>query len=166
MERPHKSLSRWNVDAAELIGEIALAAERIGEARTLGGDRVYPTDALSRLLRAIERSHYCLSIADAARALGVSRQAAHKLAYRAAAGCVELLTNPQDQRILQLLLTPSGQSRLRAARLSESAWLAVVLNGLGGREMAATTHVVRVIRQRLERDARLLARSKRVPLES
>jgi len=33
-----------------------------------------------------------------------------------------------------------------------------LLNGLGDHELAATTHVVRVIRQRLERDARELAR--------
>jgi DNA-binding MarR family transcriptional regulator len=168
MERTRNTpVPRWRVDAIELIGEIALAAERIGEARSITGERIYPTDARSRFLRAIERSPYCLAIADAARALGVSRQAAHRTAYDAAAlGEVDLLPNPDDQRILQIVLTPAGRSKLHAGRAIESAWLAALLNGLGDREMDATTRVVRGIRQRLERAARELARRKRIPLQS
>jgi DNA-binding MarR family transcriptional regulator len=158
---------RWRIDALELIEEITLVAERIGDARTMLGERVYPTDAQSRLLRAVERSPYCLSIADAARALRISRQAARRVAYAAAArDHIELLTNPDDQRILQILLTPAGRSHLQGKHAVESAWLATLLNGLGGRERATAIHVVRVIRQRLERDARELAAAKRIPLKS
>jgi DNA-binding MarR family transcriptional regulator len=168
MERPHQNrIPRWRVEALELIEEITLAAERIGEARSTFGERVYPNDAQSRLLRAVERSPYCLSIADAARALCISRQAARRVAYGAAAtDHVELLTNPDDQRILQILLTPAGRSHLQGKHAVESAWLATLLNGLGGRERATAIHVVRVIRQRLERDARELAAAKRIPLKS
>ncbi len=168
MERPRNTpVSRWHVDAIELIGEIALVAERIGEARTPFGEHVYPTDARSRFLRAIERTPYCLAIADVARALGISRQAARRTAYDAAAlGEVELLTNPDDQRILQIVLTPAGRSKLHAGRAIESTWLATLLNGLGDREIAATTHVLSVIRRRLERAARELAGAKRLPLQS
>jgi 8-hydroxy-5-deazaflavin:NADPH oxidoreductase len=67
---------------------------------------------------------------------------------------------------LQALITPRGRAELTAAQKQESIWLATVLNGLGRHEMAATTHVVRVIRQRLQRDARELARRKRIPLQS
>jgi DNA-binding MarR family transcriptional regulator len=162
MQRPRDPpLQRWRLAATALIDEITLAAERVGEARGLGGQRVFPTDAQARLLRAVERSPYCLAIADAARALGVSRQAAHRVAYRAAAlGRLELLPNADDARILQLLLTPTGTAYLRALRTGESLWLGTLLNGLGDPEMATATHVVRVIRQRLERDARELAQRK------
>lgn len=168
VERPRKNpIPRWRVEALELIEEITLAAERIGDARSMFGERVYPTDSQSRLLRAVERSPYCLSIADAARALGISRQAARKVAYAAAAmDRVELLTNPDDQRILQILLTATGRSHLKGQHAVESTWLATLLNGLGGRERATAVHVVRVIRQRLERDARELAAAKRIPLKS
>jgi DNA-binding MarR family transcriptional regulator len=160
-------LQRWRAAANDLIDEITIAAERIGTARTATGDPVFPTDARSRLLRAIERSPYCLSIADVARVLRVSRQAAHRIAHAAAArGHVDLLTNPDDERILQVLLTPAGRANLHADRAAEAAWLAALLNGLGDHDMAAATHVVRVIRQRLERDARDLAQRKRVPLKS
>jgi DNA-binding MarR family transcriptional regulator len=151
----------------DLIDEITLAAQRIGEARTPNGERVFPTDAETRLLRAIERSPYCLAIADVARVLGVSRQAAHRVAYRAAAiGRLELAPNPDDARILQLLLTPAGRAYLDGLRAAESIWLATLLLGLGEHHMATTTHVVRVIRQRLERDARELAQRERIPLKS
>ena len=40
------------------------------------------------------------------------------------------------------------------------------INGLGEHELAATTHVVRVIRQRLERAARELAARSADPLQS
>lgn len=168
MERPRNTpVLRWQVDAAELIREITLAAERIVEARTVFGERVYPTDARSRFLRAIARSPYCLAIADVARALGISRPAAHRTALGAAAlGEVELLPNPDDQRILQIVLTPAGRAELHAGRAIESTWLATLLCGLGDREIAATTHVLSVIRQRLERDARELAGAKRLPLQS
>jgi DNA-binding MarR family transcriptional regulator len=121
----------------------------------------FPGDAQSRLLRAIERSPYCLSIADAARALRVSRQAANRVAHAAAMkGHVDLLTNADDERILQILLTQRGRATLKATSADEATWLAALLNGLGDHQMAAATHVVRVIRQRLERDARDLARRK------
>jgi hypothetical protein len=42
----------------------------------------------------------------------------------------------------------------------------VLLNGLGDREAATAIQVLRVIRQRLERDARELARGNAIPLKS
>lgn len=70
------------------------------------------------------------------------------------AGVVELEPNPDDKRILQLTLTSNGRSMLAAARSAERLWLATLLLGLGDHELTAATHVVRVVRQRLERDAR------------
>jgi DNA-binding MarR family transcriptional regulator len=168
MQRSRKDLFQRSRKArAELIDEILLAGQRIGEARAPGGELVFPTDAEARLLRAVERSRYCLAIADVARVLGVSRQAAHRVAYRAAAlGHLELLPNPDDARILQLFLTPLGRTYLGAFRTAESSWLTTLLNGLGHLEMATATHVVRVIRLRLERDARELAQRERIPLKS
>jgi DNA-binding MarR family transcriptional regulator len=70
------------------------------------------------------------------------------------AGVVDLEPNPHDKRILQLLLTPTGRAQLAAARSAESLWLTTLLNGLGDHELTSAAHVVRVIRPRLERDAR------------
>jgi DNA-binding MarR family transcriptional regulator len=145
----------WDVAAMELIGEIVATAECIAAARALSGERVFPDDAESRLLRAVAKSSYCLAIADVARALRITRQAAHKLVYGAVAGGrVELLPNPDDRRILQVFLTPQGRAELARVRTAEGVWLELLLSGLADRQMAAVTHVLRVIRGRLERDER------------
>lgn len=144
-----------------LIDEITTAAQRIAAARDRNGDPVHRTDGAWRVLATVASSPYCLAIADVARALRVRKQTAHKLVPAAARkGVIELAPNPQDKRILQALVTPSGRAELNAARIGESGWLAKLLNGLGDHELNATLHVVRAIRQRLERDARDLERQK------
>src|SRR5258705_11415510 len=145
----------WDLAATELIDEIVATAERVAAACAPSGDRVFPDDAESRLLRVVTRSPYCLAIADVARALRVARQAAHKLVYGAvAAGHVELLPNHDDRRILQVFLTAQGRAELARVRTAEGVWLRLLLSGLPDRQLATVTHVLRVIRQRLERDER------------
>jgi DNA-binding MarR family transcriptional regulator len=152
-------LERRHAAARELIEEIASAARNLAAARDWAGDPVFRTDGVWRVLTTVARSPYCLAIADLARALGVRRQVAHELAHAAArAGVIELARNHQDKRILQALLTPRGRAELAAAASGESLWRATLLLGLGDHEMAAATHAVRVVRQRLERAARELAR--------
>jgi DNA-binding MarR family transcriptional regulator len=138
-----------------LVYEIERAARAIGGARGLGGQPVFRTDRIWRVLSTVASSDCCLAIADLGRALRVRKQYAHELAYAAVrAGVIELEPNPDDKRILQLTLTAQGRSELAAARAAENLWLPTLLNGLGDHELSATTHVVRVIRQRLERAAR------------
>ena len=145
----------------ELIDEITSAARRIAEARDWNGEPVFRTDGVWRVLATVSSSQYCLAIADLGRALGVRKQVAHELAYSAArAGVIELASNPHDKRILQALLTPRGRAQLAAARTARAVWLATLLNGLGDHELATTTHVLSVIRQRVERAAREWARHK------
>jgi len=151
-------LQRRRVAEHDLIDEIASTAARIGEARDWSGEPVYRTDGIWRVISTIASSPYCLAIADLGRALHIRRQAAHQLAHEAARqGFIALEPNPQDKRILQATLAPRGRAELAAARTAEEIWRATLLNGLGDHELKATTHVIRVIRQRLERDARELA---------
>jgi DNA-binding MarR family transcriptional regulator len=151
---------RWQA-ADELIDEVTRAAERIATARTWHDELVFRTTGPWRVLTTVARSQYCLSISDLARALGVRKQTAHALAHQAArAEYVELVPNHQDRRLLQALVTPRGRAELAARRSAERAWL-VLLNGLGDHEMATVIHVLRVIRQRLERDARERERRER-----
>jgi DNA-binding MarR family transcriptional regulator len=146
--------------ASDLFYEITTAAERIATARTMSGERVQRSDSLWRLLETVERSRYCLAIADVARALGVTRQTAQPLCHAAAvAGYLELLPNPDDRRILQLFLTPHARAELARVRTAEAVWLQVLLIGLGDHDIARVTHTLRVIRQRLEREQRRLSRS-------
>jgi DNA-binding MarR family transcriptional regulator len=151
----NRKMREWAIAETELIHEIVATAERIAAARALDGEPIVRTDAVSSLLHAVERSQYCCCVSDVARLLGVRRQTAHEAARRAElSGAVELLKNPDDRRIVQVLLTRRGRSRLAATRSAEALWTHVLLNGLDTRQMAATTHVLRVIRHRLLRDER------------
>jgi DNA-binding MarR family transcriptional regulator len=164
MDRPTKKdppFLRRRTAERDLIEEITSAARSIDLARDGMGRPAFRTDGIWRVLTTVSSSPYCLTIADMARALRVRRQVGHELAHSAArAGLIELAPNPDDKRILQALLTPNGRAELAAGRSVHSTWLATVLNGLGDHEMATTTRVVRVIRQRLERDAREWAQLK------
>jgi DNA-binding MarR family transcriptional regulator len=145
----------------DLIDEITSAAQRIDDACDWNGEPVYRTDGIWRVLVTVANSSYCLAIADLGRALLVRKQRARELAHAAVqARVIELAPNPHDKRLLQALVTPRGRAELAAARVAEDVWLATLLNGLGDHELQATLRVVRVIRQRLERDARELKRHK------
>ena len=161
-EARRRRLGRSRIAATELMDEIVATSERIRAARTFDGQQPKRVDATFRLLRAIERTSYCRSIADAGRALRMSRQGAHKTVIRAIdKGFVELLPNRDDHRILQLALTACGRAALAGAAFDEAAWLAVLLNGLEHRDLAVATRVLRGIRHRLARDEQEHARVSR-----
>jgi DNA-binding MarR family transcriptional regulator len=150
-------MAAWSHAQAELINEIVSTADRIAAVRSTNGVPIFRTDSLWSLLRAIERSRYCCAIADAARLLGVSRQRAQQIVRTAESrGAIELLTNPDDRRILQMRLTTVARDQLAAARQAESTWIAELLLGLDEHRLSTTTHVLRVIRHRLRRDERAL----------
>jgi DNA-binding MarR family transcriptional regulator len=170
---PHKTRPRGipflrrRVAEHDLIDEIACTARRIAEARDWNGEPVYRTDGVWRVITTIASSPYCLAIADLARALHIRKQSAHELAHEAARQrLIDLESNPHDKRILQAVLAPRGRAELAAARTAEEIWRATLLNGLGDHGLKATTHVIRVIRQRLERHARELAQHKAHPPKS
>jgi DNA-binding MarR family transcriptional regulator len=85
----------------------------------MDGERIIRTDPVWQLLTTLERAPYCCSISDAARLLRVSRQHVHQVARKAEqSGLIELVPNSDDRRILQVLLTQPGRSRLAARVLS------------------------------------------------
>jgi DNA-binding MarR family transcriptional regulator len=152
-----RAAERLAAQEAELIEEIAEAAEKIAAATGSTRELVYRTDPGWKLLTTIERSQYCCSHSDVARLMKISRQYAQRLGIEASrAGFVELTPNDQDRRIVQLLLTKRGRAEIDRARRRRRIWTARLLLGLDTPRLLAATHVVRVIRQRLaqaEREA-------------
>jgi len=116
---------------AELIEEIAEAAEKIAAATGPHDELVYRADPVWRLLTTIERSSYCCSLSDVARLMKISRQHAQRVGFEAAhAGLVELAPNDDDRRIVQLLRAwasrnrsgPSAARDLDRARVARSRY--------------------------------------------
>jgi DNA-binding MarR family transcriptional regulator len=161
-ERRRRLLNAWRNAAADLVDEIVATGERLAAARSSSGRRLLRTNPAWRLLCAVERSSYCLSIADAARLTSMSRQAAQKPARAAAAaGWIELQPNVGDRRVLQLALTPLGRSVLGAARAAQREWLIGLLSGIATRELGAAAGLLSGIRHQLLHDERALAQGRR-----
>jgi DNA-binding MarR family transcriptional regulator len=145
----------WRFEATALVDEIIATGARLSAARDESGASIRRADAQWRLLCALERTSYCLSISDVGRTMRISRQAAHELVRESAmAEVIELLTNPYDRRLVQVRLTPLGRSILTNWRGGETSWVIALLNGLDTRAIRATTHILYVIRQRLVRNER------------
>jgi DNA-binding MarR family transcriptional regulator len=155
VRRQRPDLRSWRFEAAALVDEIIATGARLSGARQEGGDSILRADAEWRLLRALERTSYRLSISDVGRELRMSRQAAHELVRSVAAkDLIELLTNPDDRRLVQVRLAPLGRAMLADWRAGEALWVITLLNGLDRRTIRATTHILYVIRQRLVRNER------------
>ena len=154
--RPRRPLFRaFHVEATAFLCEIINAAERLREARAFDGSAPFRFDRQYELLATIERCGGAPTFSDLGRRLRISRQAARKLALAAEnRSLVELFTAHDDRRAIQVALTAAGRKALDGARMPQFAWLFTLLGGLEPRAMRETGHVLRVIRQRLERDAR------------
>jgi DNA-binding MarR family transcriptional regulator len=150
---PGRPLFReWHVEATALLYEIVRTAEALEEANAFDGEPALYLGARWRLLRAIERCGGAPTFSGLARSLRISRQAARESALKAAAGgVVELLTAPDDRRVLQVALTPAGRRELEKQRQPQFGWIFTLLKGLSDGRMHETNHVLAVIRQRLER---------------
>jgi DNA-binding MarR family transcriptional regulator len=153
--KPRRRLfAAYHVEATAFLHEIVNAADALREARAFDGEPALHFDRQAQVLRAIERCGGAPTFSDLGRLLRVSRQAARELAIAAERrGVVELFTSPDDRRALQVSLSPRGRRVLDAQRMPEFAWIFTLLGGLEPAAMRATSRVLRVIRQRLERDA-------------
>jgi len=160
--RRRESLLRdYCVEATAFLHEIVMTADALRSARNFVGDPAMHFGFPWRLLRAIECCGGAPTFTDLGRLLRMSRQGARGHALEAAgAGLVELFQAADDRRAWQVMLTPAGRRALEARRTPDYAWMATLLNGLDPLARGSTEHILRVIRQRLERYAREFRRAR------
>jgi DNA-binding MarR family transcriptional regulator len=145
----------YHVESTAFLHEIVRAADALKGAKAFDGEPALHYGARWQVLRAIERCGGAPTFSDLARSLRISRQTAREHAIRAArVGVVELLPAPDDRRVVQVALTPAGRRALEAQRMPALSWLLPLLNGLKPEAMRSTNHVLRVLRLRLEQQAR------------
>jgi DNA-binding MarR family transcriptional regulator len=155
-----RAFHEWHVDATAFLYEVVRTADALREAKAFDGEPALHYGARWQVLRAIERCGGAPSFSGLARALQVSRQTAREHAIKAArVGVVELLPAPEDRRVVQVALTPAGRKELEARRMPPLSWVGAVLNGLEPEAMRSTQHVLRVLRLRLEGQAREMRRA-------
>jgi DNA-binding MarR family transcriptional regulator len=105
-----------------------------------------------RVLGAIDRSSYALSISDLARQLRLRRQTVHPMAVGLErAGWIRFLPNRDDRRLLQMRLTEQGKSVLSAAEGRLDMWLLTMNSDLGDGEVQELGNAMRAVRERIAR---------------
>lgn len=151
-ERFQRRLTAAKFERTAFLRDIIATGELLLAARTFDGVPALRSNARSRLLRAIEQIGGAPTISDIARRLRVTRAAARRVALSAElVGLVEIFPDPDDRRALQIMLTQRGSKSVAASRTPETTWLFTLLNGLEQPAMRTTSHVLDVLRQRLQR---------------
>jgi DNA-binding MarR family transcriptional regulator len=143
-------MDRWLVKALSVTGEIQRTA---AELRALRESQIRQHN-LNRewwaALLAVHDSSYCLSISDFARVMKLPRQSAHRKAVALArGGWVELRPNPDDRRLLQLVLTPNGRRAVATIRHQFSTAILMCAADVDGRTFESTEKLLRTLRFRI-----------------
>lgn len=91
-----------------------------------------------------------LTVAEAARRLGLTRQGVQRVAdVLARKRLIEFRENPHDRRAKVAVVTEAGRSLLARLRAREARWSRDAARDLKIRDVKAATEVVRAIRERL-----------------
>ena len=139
-------------EAARFLYAIVETGDCLRAAHSFAHEPALRLDRRSELLAAVDKSGGCPTFSDLGRALRVTRQAAREMVLAAeAAGDVELFTDPDDRRSIQVALTALGRLKLQRRRLPPSDWTFDLLGGVLSESMRTTAHVLGVIRERLRR---------------
>jgi DNA-binding MarR family transcriptional regulator len=146
------SMSRVEA-ATALILEVfrlngALLAAGDGLTRDLG-----LTSARWQVLGAVALAGRPLTVAAAAREMGLTRQAVRRLVTELAAdGFVTLAPNPDHRRAALVMLTEAGQRAYAAAQERQADWAERIAAGCAPAALSETTTLLRRLRAALERD--------------
>ncbi len=139
-------------EAARFLYLIVETGDCLRAARSFSREPALHLDRRSVLLAAIHKTGGAPTFSDIGRALRVTRQAAREMVLAAErAGAVELFTDPDDRRALQVMLTPAGRRELKRRRFPPSDWMFTLLAGLEPEPMRTTARVLGVLRDRLRR---------------
>lgn len=126
----------------------ALLAAGDGLTRDLG-----LTSARWQVLGAVALAGRPLTIAGAARAMGLTRQAVRRLVTELTSdGFVALAPNPDHRRAALVVLTQAGQRAYAAASERQAAWAARISEGSDPAALRDATTLLRRLRAALERD--------------
>lgn len=144
--RPIEAVTALILETFRLNGRLLAAGDAL-----VGGLGL--TSARWQVLGAIAAESSPLSVAQVARAMGLTRQAVQRLANDLAReGLVRFAPNPHHRRAKLIVMTPLGQSAYDAAMRRQAPWAQALAQGLSAERIGAATAVLRQLRHRLERE--------------
>jgi DNA-binding MarR family transcriptional regulator len=134
-----------------LIGEIIHTGRRLTVARDALLAGFGMTSARVRLLKAIRRLPIPFTVAQLARVMDVSRQAARLTARElAAAGLVYLEPNVRHSKAPLVILSDFGRARLEEVLRAEDRWINDLTRGFNERLLKQSEWVIRLSRERAD----------------
>ncbi|MET7246090.1 helix-turn-helix domain-containing protein [Methylobacterium sp. EM32] len=145
------------------MSRVETATALILEVFRLNGALLAAGDALTRdlgltsarwqVLGAVALAGRPLTVAGAARAMGLTRQAVRRLVTELAAdGFVALAPNPDHRRAALVVLTEAGQRAYAAAQARQATWAARMTEGCAPASLREATTLLRRLRAALEQD--------------
>jgi DNA-binding MarR family transcriptional regulator len=143
--------------ATDAVTNIILETFRLNGRLLAAGDALIGglglTSARWQVLGAIAAAPVPLSVAQIARAMGLTRQAVQRLANDMEHdGLLGFVANPHHRRAKLVVMTPRGQGAYTAAMKRQAPWAQSLGQGLALQQIAAAAVVLRTLRQKLERD--------------
>ncbi len=146
---PVVSLTAHGQEFSELSREIVRVNGLLLTAGDTLGRPAGLTGARWQVLRVVD--HGPVTVAQAARAMGLTRQAVRETARSLlSTGLLESRDNPDDRRARLLVVTARGRSALRAAERRQAAWANQVASRTSLPDLRAATGILRDLGDLLE----------------
>jgi DNA-binding MarR family transcriptional regulator len=144
--KPYNAVTGLILETFRLNGRLLAAGDALVEGLGL-------TSARWQVLGAIAVAPVPLSVAQIARAMGLTRQAVQRLANdMAREGLLRFAANPNHRRAKLVVMTPRGQAAYGAAMKRQVSWAQGLTHGLTAQQIAAATAILKRLRRHLERD--------------
>jgi DNA-binding MarR family transcriptional regulator len=142
----------------EAATRLVLAAFRANGAFLAAGDRLVARHGLTaarwQVLGALALADRPLTVAQAARRMGLARQSVHASVRRLVAdGLLAFLPNEDHRRSPLVALTDAGERAYAAADLERVAWANRLADGVADAELEIAERVLGELCSRLEREA-------------
>ncbi len=149
--------SALHTTAGNAFTNLVLEAFRFNGRLVATGDRMSKDLGLStarwQVLGAIDERP--LTVAQIARAMGLRRQSVQRTVNRLQeARTLTLVENPDHRRANLVQLTTRGRTAFRNVMRRQMEWANRVAQGISAGEIGEAVRVMRVLRERLERDNR------------
>lgn len=139
------AFATFAISVLRLAGHLQQAGDAL--ARPAG-----QTSARWQVLAAAD--HAPMSVADAARALGMTRQGVQRIAnLLETEGLVRYAENPAHQRAKLMLPTPAGKAALRTIEARQAVWANALGDALGQKAIQKATETVLAALQAVEKQA-------------
>lgn len=156
--------------AVEAVTRLILAVFRLNGRLVSAGDRLVGevglTSARWQVLGALVLQDGKATVSDAARVMGLTRQAVQRLATAMIAeGLIETTPNPRHARAPLLRLSSQGRAAYAAAARRQAPWARELARGVTISELDRSQTLIATLASRLEQQAAggSQARSGRVP---